>query len=135
MKLLEYFFIELGKSPIESQFNELCLRLSIREVRLAKKMWDTIKLYGVVNAYSAFVYLSLQNNGIDDITVQGLLERLKQNLSDHVNSIIKCSLEYIKKYVSFGSTNDSNKELVLRLVFSDVIMAEFSKKSNIFRYY
>ncbi len=48
------FFTELGKSTIESQFNELCLRLSIREVRLAKKMWDTIKLYGVVVVVSNF---------------------------------------------------------------------------------
>lgn len=90
-------------------------------------MWDTVKLYGVVNAYSAFVYLSLQFNGVDDISVSGIIEKLKVNLPEYINSIITCSLEYVKSYVSKGPENDSIKELVVRTEFTELIKNEFLK--------
>ena len=126
-EVFKTLFDELSKSTIEEDFKNLCLNLSVREVRLAKKIWDTVKLYGVVNAYSAFVYLSLQFNGVDDISVSGIIEKLKVNLPEYVNSIITCSLEYVKSYVSKGLENDSIKELVLRTEFTELIKNEFLK--------
>jgi hypothetical protein len=126
-EVFKLLFDEVSKSTIEEDFKNLCLNLSVREVRLAKKMWDTVKLYGVVNAYSAFVYLSLQFNGVDDISVSGIIEKLKLNLPEYVNSIITCSLEYVKSYVSKGPENDSIKELVLRTEFTELIKNEFLK--------
>ena len=126
-EVFRLLFDEVSKSTIEEDFKNLCLNLSVREVRLAKKMWDTVKLYGVVNAYSAFVYLSLQFNGVDDISVSGIIEKLKLNLPEYVNSIITCSLEYVKSYVSKGPENDSIKELVVRTEFTELIKNEFLK--------
>ena len=120
-------FDELSKSSIDEDFNNLCLNLSVRETRLAKKMWETVKLYGVVNAYSTFVYLSLQFNGDDDITVSGIIDKFKQNVSEYVNSIIKCSIDYVKEYVSKGPENDSNKELVFRTEITTITKNEFLK--------
>ena len=123
-------FDELSKSSIERDFKKLCLKLSVSETRLAEKMWDTVKLYGVVNAYSAFVYLSLQNNGDDDITVSGIIDKFKLNVSEYVNGIIKGSIEYVNEYVSKGIENDSNKELVFRTDITSIIRNEFLKNQK-----
>jgi len=116
------------ESIIQIDFNKLCLTLlSASEKRLADKMWETVKLYGIVNAYSAFVYLSLQNNGDDDITVSGIIEKLNLNVSEYVNSIIKCSIDYVKEYARKGPENDSNKELVFRTDVTTITKYEFLK--------
>ena len=120
-------FDELSKSSIDEDFNNLYLNLSVRETRLSKKMWETVKLYGVVNAYSTFVYLSLQFNGDDDITVFGIIDKFKPNISEYVNSIVKCSIDYVKEYVSKGSENDSIKELVFRNDTATITKNEFLK--------
>ena len=121
------FFDKLSKSTIDEEFNNLCLILSVRETRLAKKMWETVKLYGVVNAYSTFVYLSLQFNGDDDITVSGIIDKLNLNASEYVNSIIKSSIDYVKEYASKGPENDSNKEIVFRNDITTLTKNEFLK--------
>jgi len=123
-------FDELSKSSIERDFKNLCLKLPVRETRLAKKMWDNVKLYGVVNAYSAFVYLSLQFNGDDDITVSGILDKFKPNVSEYVNSIVKCSIDYVNEYVSNGTEDDSNKELVFRTEITSITKNEFLKNKT-----
>jgi hypothetical protein len=110
------FFYELSKTTIEKQFKEYCSNIILKDELLAKQMWETIKLYGVVNAYSAFIYLELQNQGVDDITVEGVIAKLKQNLPVYLDSVIESSFQYLEENLNEGPEFAANKEFLHRFV-------------------
>jgi hypothetical protein len=120
----DMMYIQLSTTTLDADFVKLCSTLTQEQSVLAQKMFDALKLYNIVNAYSVFLYLEIIGKDIN-ITPTEIIEKFGNNSSVYVNAIIPACLDYIKEYITKGPENISNKELATRINFGNILQDLF----------
>ena len=120
----DMMYIQLSTTTLDADFVKLCSTLTQEQSVLALKMFEALKLYNIVNAYSVFLYLEIIGKDVN-ITPAEIINKFSNNSSLYVNAIIPACLEYIKEYITKGPENNSNKELVTRINFGNILQDLF----------
>lgn len=122
----DIIYLGLHKTTLYEDVAKLCLlKFNYEQTVLVNKMMPCLILYGVVNAFSVFLYLEIINKGVDDITYDQLVETFNTSVANYVTPIVQATLNYLNLFVPQGENNSSNKELSTRIDFSNVLQTMF----------
>jgi len=122
----DIMFLGLTKTTLYEDVTKMCLlNFTYKQTVLANKMMETLILYGVVNAYSVFLYLEIIDKGLDDITYEELIAKFNTTVAVYVSPIVPATLQYLQEFVVKGYDNPSNKEMLTRIPFGNIIQDNF----------
>lgn len=121
----DMMYLQLLETTIESDLEQICSEFTLEQRILTNKMWDCIKLYQIVNAFSYFLLSEIINKNMDDITPTEMIEKFNKNWFVYLDAVRVSSLEYVKTYGLKGSEYISNKELSTRILLANILQDLF----------